>query len=71
MRDNAIATGIIAGIVGVLWALTITGAANCGIWAQLNGSTCYPALVLVHSVTGPICLILTMLSIVFGLASRR
>jgi hypothetical protein len=65
MRGLAIVAGIFAAIAGAIWALTSAYPAGCTLTGQLEGQTCYPALVNIHNIAGPVALVLAVATVVF------
>jgi hypothetical protein len=69
MRGLAIAAGILAAVAGAIWAPTSSFPAGCRLTGQLEGQTCYPELVNIHSITGPVALVLAVATVVFVVAA--
>jgi hypothetical protein len=69
MRGLAVAAGIFAAIAGAVWALTSAYPAGCTLTGQLEGQACYPALVNIHNIAGPVALVLAVATGVFVIAA--
>jgi hypothetical protein len=71
MKSNGFVAAFLGVAAGLIWLLTASAAHGCTFTGQLEGQTCYPALETLHSVIGPVALVLIVGGIIMYAAGSQ
>jgi hypothetical protein len=71
MKPGGIVALVLGLVFGIVWAVTAGAAQGCSFMGQLEGQTCYPGLVTMHGITGPLALVALVAGVVLLVAGQR